>query len=513
MNDPVRISPALILFAVAVLLGTTSLAYPETGLDLPTSIYLGRTILEGGLPYRDAWEARSPGVFFAYALQLLLLGRGIVALRVFDLLWQFGTAVVLAHVGTRVFKKKVVGLIAGIAYLMLYYSQNFWTWAEPDGFLSLSLGLSFLFLLQGLEEQRLLPWALAGALTGVAALFKLPFGLFGIGLLFAATTQESARIPKIFQRLLAMAVGFAAPLALCGFYFYLKGGLADLLTTQFLFAPRYVARVHAVLTYRHFLESALRPHLFPLYATAVLGLGSLAVSLAREQKVSLAEKILVVWLGVGVATFLIHGSYLAYHYLPLIAPLAVLTANPIHSLAAGFRAKGRHAQVSLIIVAGLTVLIPLKRLGEHSTYTWRVFAHGRPADPWRDLGAYIRERTSPQDTILIWGNAPVLYLHADRRAASRFLSTAYLSLPSSGVDYRKIFLTELATNKPRYFVLVKNGSITPGLPGSLESFRQFDELKALVQTEYQVEKETESYAVFRRREGRPTTAPVLPHPF
>lgn len=507
-----RVTSILILLALALLFGASSLAYPETALDMPTSMYIARTILEGGAPYRDAWEARGPGIYFAYAVPMLVLGKGFMAVRVFDLLWQLCTALTLYAIAMRADGRRWAGLLAGGCYLLLYYSQSFWSWAEPDGLLSLPLALAFLFVLKGLVEQRVLPWGLAGTCVALAALFKWPFGLFGIAMLWVVLTREQRQSRTHLPRLAAMTLGFAAPLFFCGLYFYLKGALGDLLFTQFVFVPRYVARVHQMYGLREFLGSALRPYLIPLYLMSGIGLGSVLISVARRKKVSLPEKILCVWIGVAVLTFLMHGSYLAYHYLPLIAPLVILAVNPVHSLYAGFSEKGRFTQALLLGFAALFFFMPGKREGEHAAFAWRTLRHEQPIGVWPQLGSYIRGRTLPEEKILVWGNAPDVYLHAERKAASRFLCTAYLSLSSREVNYRGIFLQEFEKNKPIYFVLVKIDSITPGLPASLESFRQFEELKSQVTAGYQLEQENNLYVLFRRKETGPVAMPRSSRP-
>jgi len=175
-----RKSCGLWLAVTAVLVGGASLAYPRTLLDSPLCTYMANAILEGKALYRDVWDPRAPGVFFAYALQIALLGKSAVAMRAFDVLWQLVTALVLFAIAVRIHRENSVGLIAGVSYLVVYYSQNFWHWSEPDTFLSLPLALSFLFLLRAMEGGQLSNWFLAAVFVGVAALFKLPYGLFGI---------------------------------------------------------------------------------------------------------------------------------------------------------------------------------------------------------------------------------------------------------------------------------------------------------------------------------------------
>lgn len=83
------------LMLIGVLAGLFSLAYPQTPLGSSAATYTAIIILEGGAPYRDAWDIRAPGSSFAYAAGILMFGRSAVSLRAFDLLWQGCAALLL----------------------------------------------------------------------------------------------------------------------------------------------------------------------------------------------------------------------------------------------------------------------------------------------------------------------------------------------------------------------------------------------------------------------------------
>lgn len=138
----------IVLVAVALLLGITTLAYPRTSLDTSTFTYVGRTIVEGGMPYRDAWDVKGPAIFYVYAVPVALFGTNTVALRAFDILWQLATAMVVFVIAVRIYGRSEIGLLAGVLYLLAYYSESYWNMGQPDGFLTLPLALSVVWLLR-----------------------------------------------------------------------------------------------------------------------------------------------------------------------------------------------------------------------------------------------------------------------------------------------------------------------------------------------------------------------------
>jgi len=46
-------------------------------------------------------------------------------------------------------------------------------------------------------------------------------------------------------------------------------------------------------------------------------------------------------------------------------------------------------------------------------------------DRYRAVAGYLRERTGPQARIFVWGNSPEIYLYAQRRMATRYMSVNY----------------------------------------------------------------------------------------
>jgi hypothetical protein len=108
--------------------------------------------------------------------------------------------------------------------------------------------------------------------------------------------------------------------------------------------------------------------------------------------------------------------FFGHYYLQLAPPLALLGASAL-----------QHAKP---VVWARTALL--------GTLSWMVFlgiavstepAILRPVD---QLAASIDARTSPTDSIFVWGEVPQLYLAAERAPASRFLTVGFLTGYSGG---------------------------------------------------------------------------------
>lgn len=493
--------PGWAFLALGLVLGLLSLAYPRTSLDSPAGAYIGKLILDGGVLYRDAWDLRAPGVYFVQALNILLFGSSAVAMRLFDFLWQGTTALVTLLIARRLFPAPPATLAAGL-YLTAYYGMHFSNWTQPDGYLNLPMALSLYAAIRATESGRTWLWAAAAASLGLAILSKVPFALFGQALMVAAVVVQPTGFSFVMRRLLALALGLTLPLSLCALYFHSHGALQDLWQAQFLFAPAYVAHVQQMVDLAHVADRVLNPVLIPLGILLVLGLASIVKTACWPGRESKWFYLVAAWFAAGLAIILIHGSFLLYHFLPLFPPLAILAAGCFHLL---FQQKeGEPDQARTWVWAAVLLLLfvaSAARGSTHAAFAWKALRSPLPVDEWKLPGMLIQQRTNREDRIFVWGNVPALYIHADRQAACRFLPTAYLSLHVPGLDYRSVCLQELQARRPRMFVLIHRGPITPGLPDSMTSFDSFPELQAFVRSHYLPGEQHKHYVLFERKPG------------
>jgi hypothetical protein len=106
----------LFLAGVLVLLRVPSLVQPM-GADQGLYAYIGERILEGGLPYRDAWDQKPPGIHYAYAVMRAVWADDRVVAAT-DLLIAIMVASLVYAIGTRLWTR-TAGQVATLLYLFL----------------------------------------------------------------------------------------------------------------------------------------------------------------------------------------------------------------------------------------------------------------------------------------------------------------------------------------------------------------------------------------------------------
>ena len=501
--------PTGLLLAVLLLGMVSSLAYPRTAWDSPTGTYVGQIILEGGTLYRDVWDSRGPGYFLVFALQLLLIGKSAAAMRLFDLLWQCATAFVLARAGRRAYGTPSAGAIAGFAYLVAYYSQNYWSWTEPEGYLGLPLSLAVLLVFRARESERLYLWAAAAFLVGFGSLLKIPMAGFGLLLVYAALAEEVFSFRKTFPRLAAILCGAALPVLACCFYFYSQGVLQDFLANQLVWAPQYAKKMREHFEFACLLKALARPVMGAPYGMGALGLASWILQRTRRERMPLPTRLLWVWLALGVLLVLLQSRFAPMHFLVVIPPLALLVAGAIDQVIFPASTKSALPRTVVWILLAFTLVVPVVKLAKHTQYAWNVYFREHQRDEILELGRHLRPHTSPDETVFVWGDVPGIYIYAERKSSSRFIAAYFVATHWEGLDFQRIFMKEFTSRPPRFFVLWKddlNSECSSILINYRETLREFGALQKIVDAQYVVDQTTDHYVLYRQKVLAPPPA-------
>ena len=486
-----------LLMLGAAVTGISSLAFPYTMQDSPSTAVVAATILEGGAPYKDAWDSRAPGVYFLYALKILIFGKGALGLRIFDLLWQCLTAFVIFRLARRAGGDARSGAMAALLYLILYFGQGVGSWAQPDGLLILPLAASVLLILRARESDRTWEWALAAALLGVVALIKLPFGLLGAGFLAMAMSQPFA-MPVALRRASALAAGFAAPFAMLLVYFWAHGALRDLYYAQFVIAPAYVAKAGQP-GYGLPLEYALRRReSTPIY---LLLFGSLLTLWGKEfvTRLTRGAWLLWAWIAVALLVFFAHGSHYSYHLHPVVPPLAILAAGKFfEAWDAGASLWDWRRIAALLLLAWLS-LSPVQWLRQNLWFARPALGKWETRSDWHDAARYLRENTAPGDRILALGGLAILYVDSDRAPACPIVPTRFFTLSTPEYDLRGICMQAILKQPPKLIALYTARPDPTGPTMGEMVLSEFPQLREYLREHYELDREIFASVIYKRK--------------
>jgi len=520
---------ALALGTAAVLLRV--LVSFEYGLDQGIYAVVSEAVIEGGAPYRDAWDFKTPGVFFVYALARGLLGSGMHAVRGLEAA-AFASLVAAFAILTRRFAGSASpGLLGGALAVTGHVWLGFWHTGQPESFggplLAWALVLATFEPRPDAPQGRRVQWAGwagAGALYAFAALLKPPLG-GGIVVSWAIAARwawdhapDGGRLRATLRPTLAFAAGALAPLAATALYLSVHGALPDLADALFGFAPGYAA-----LNYRtgNLLIFWFRAIEFLLFRFSLLNVTGLALFFALPRLGAGERRLAVHVLGVTaflVAGIALQGRFFAYHYgaaLPLVALLAGLGLWKLTRLERHRAFGGLGLGLLLVVLANANGLNGPVEGGLGTRL--RAWDDGsRYNAPRRRVAAWIERHTAPGDAIYVWGFEPVLYDLADRRPASRYVYNA----PQRAAWYQergRDVLMEDLRGRPPEAIVVQRSDAHPGTTGnprdSRAALRTFPALTRLLAEEYSETATVGDFTIHLRkpdREGAPQPAPGPP---
>ncbi|HSS16400.1 MAG TPA: glycosyltransferase family 39 protein [Candidatus Dormibacteraeota bacterium] len=457
-------------------------------------------IVDGGRPYIDAVERKPPLLFWTYAVIFKVAGEfNWKALHIVALVWTLCAMGGLYVIGRELFDRNT-GLVAALFYGVF---QPLWMWKTLsfDGEMVMNLPIILGWAIAFRQSSsRLRPELFAaGAFLGAAFLLKQPAAIaavpLGIYLLLPSyrTSRRLTRTNSIIQATM-LTGGFFAVLGVVTIVLWKQGILRD--AFYWTIADHDVPHV--------FWQKGIMMTLAFLGACLPLVIG--AIMACRDQSKIWVERTaertalfgLLAASAIGAAA---GARFYPHYYVQLIPPLALLAApyyarlwsrtmQPPHWL---LRPAVTYAWLVLTVVA-------------FSIEDWTALARRRVPS---EAGRYLFTRSDPADRIFVWGQSSEIYLDAERRPASRYITTFPLTGsifggPLPDVDTRSRILPgswdnlrqDFAKHPPAYIIDLYSG------PGAQYPVQQFPILAKLLAEHYQPVARTADGVIYRRDDYR-----------
>jgi hypothetical protein len=504
-----------VLGACALVLAPT-LAY-RVGVDQGVFAYMGDALLQGKWPYIATWEADYPGLVFLQALEIFLFGKSIVMFRLFDLLFQLGNAYFIFRISDRL-SGRVAGTVAAVLYCLIYQGYGPWNTAQREGF-------AMLFVLSGfwtyLTAERRPPWvtaALIGLGMGLAITIKptvLALSLFYLPL--AGGLRSSRGIG------LAVLAGafLVAPTLLVIAIYWSMGGLTQMYEALVSYQPIYTARLRG--------DEPLLWHW--IHKLGRLGRNAVVLPVIYFPFLfagTMRRERLMVWLALAgsVYSVFVQGTYAGYHYLPGMAAGAILVGDLFVTLTAWMTRRfglpetvGPVRTPMMIALVILAIALPVyaRPVALQDFATLQFLKPPRPLEfrnrtvfdftESYDVAAYLRDHTTSDQPVQVWGYESLVYYLADRPAASRFQMTHPLVMRVPGQDitpmqrrWRAEFVSDIERRQPAYVAVVRDDNWwwSPDEKTSEALLDDFPEWKAVISRDYALETTIGRFLIYRR---------------
>ncbi len=411
-------------FAVvaAAMVPTSPNEQTEPGRDSGAFLYVAMTMRDGGLPYRDVWDHKPPGVYVLNRLAILLSAdpiRGLWVVR----FGALGLAAVLGFVGlSRAWGdgSAAVGTLAWVVYLPLLSEGGNFTeeWALLPSFASLACVSA---VVTG-SAKRTAPWASsAGVAASTSFLLRPNLIGFHVGLcaLLILSGLRSRGGCEALRRWSWIGLGTIVPLGAVTAVLWSEGVIRD--------AIDQVIRYNLVYTSEPGMSTVeVLARGLGLLATVKLPLWLSLAGLAGGLVIAVRRKLILQPTAM-LATMVLEGLLLSMagrafrHYflslLPYVAVASALGTNTLVGLLARSTSHGRARWVASVLVAAVACAFLVTGLIRGVEIEL-----GRiPSTRLDEVKAEIARVVGPRETLLVWGAEAELNVVLDRRAPTRYV--------------------------------------------------------------------------------------------
>jgi hypothetical protein len=462
-----RHSTQTILLAVGLVLVVAAVRAPLLAIPLERDegeyAYIAWRLQYNELPYRDWVDQKPPAVFYVYRFALSLPFEPIRAIHLVGLLFAAASACALFFLGLRFIDRLWAWVGAALFALLSADPLVEGTAANTELFMLCPLIFSLIaFLATAAKTKRDVSlMALAGALTGIAAMFKQVaiVNWFFLAALYPVFTRGEKRWRGTVSFVGWSAAGLLTVLGLVVSYFWWRGGLHEFVNNVFTHNLEYISAVGASarIEYCWATLTILARTQAIVWAFAAAGLIGLLTS--GRAKWSL---FLTGWIVTSVVGASVSGYFFPHYFQQLLPALALAAAAGAAPLATAKFWKVLpqwSRRLALILVLAFLPVLTL----------WPFLFTYTPAEAVRKIypGNFFAEMpefaqrlknvTPPDSSVFIFGSEPELLFYARRPSATRYIFLFPLYGPYGNTREKQMAAAaEVERSKPSTAVYLPN---------------------------------------------------------
>ena len=509
------------------------------GRDQGIYAMVARSVVAGGMPYRDAWDFKPPGIFLVYAATRAILGSSQTGIRVVEVVGLVAMIAAMVRLTDEWWGDRRIGLLAGAIAVLVHAQLDFWHTAQPESFggMVTIFALALLGPVMGnpaaevRAESRSMTRRLviAGALFGFAGLLKPP--LAGGGAVVAAALglrilgERGLSRPGLRAALRPaglVLLGGAAPFVACLLWFGARGALSNLRDVLFVFTPHYTKLSWVGETVPGMVYWGFTEWLCNYTSVATVGV-LLCLAYPRAPRERFGVGVVGAVIAVHVAGVIMQGKFFPYHYGATWPLTALLAALGFHRLWERLAPRGPLGVVAFFVAIVFVALGRtatkdldrsfLQRCGERVAVFTRSPRDQGAVDRLasvadvnaaanREVAAFLRDRVPASRRVFVWGFEPVIYDLADRSPATRYLYDVPQRVAWARDRERQILMDDLVVGHPAAIV-VERHDVFPMVTGdaidSADTLRSFPALSELIATRYSLSVTIEDFDVYLER--------------
>ncbi|HEX7078834.1 MAG TPA: glycosyltransferase family 39 protein [Candidatus Eisenbacteria bacterium] len=427
--------------------------------------YIAQEMLRGVPMYVSAYTQKLPGTYLLYALFVSVFGQSITAIHL-GLLLTNAAIMGLLFLTLRKTHNGLAGCIGALVFGVMALSPTVFGFAAHATFFVSLFAVAGLYVLLRARERRHPALFLAsGVCFGLAFLMEQPaifFAPLALVLLAADHVALEPREPARFAReAVALGAGAVAPVLLTAAYYVAIGQFPLFWFWAFQLAGAFSGQVGPAAAVQNLViqTGAATDGFQLLWALAAVGL----VVTLRDRSLG-KDRYVYATFAAAAALSVVPGFYFTNHYYIAALPAVALLVGALGGGVAGEGATsggrfawaaGTWALIGVGLLVGLTRHAAYYFGGESDVTASRQIYTGNPFPESIAIGEYLKRHTTPQDRIAILGSETQIYFYAQRRSASRFVNTYFLTADHPrNREMQQEMIRDIERARPKYIVFV-----------------------------------------------------------
>jgi hypothetical protein len=439
--------------------------------------YAGQALLQGLLPYRDFYNMKMPGTYFAFALIIKYLGHSAGAIRFATLCINFANAGLVYRIAkTRLQSQE--SILATSVYLLLsltYEAQGWVSNSEHFVLLPALLGIYALSLFENANnfKQYFLLFLSGIGLTAALLTKQHAFGyLIFAGLWITFMSWENAKksnlgnvlfLKTVIIRYLFFGIGCLLPALALGVYLYKNNLFEAFYFLTFKYAAAYTALISPPLKY----ISNFRPIFWNSCVHWILFFAVIRILCLSKRSEKITENLSqVLSLRVYLLLFFVcsfacvcPGFYFRPHYFQLMFPAAsLLIALGLERCTLFWTKTCQKWRLTAIKLQGIALFVFLiTQLGYLFSWSpYKILLDMYDGDAFTEMqviGKILSKWTQPDDKIGMLGAEPQIFFYANRASASGFLyHYPLIEHQKYATTMSEQFVKEIEKSQPKIFI-------------------------------------------------------------
>jgi hypothetical protein len=423
--------------------------------------YIAQQMLRGVPPYESAYSMKLPGIYLIYALFLAVFGQTITAIHLGLIIFN-AAAIIVVFLLTRYMFGDLAGVAAGACYAILsVVSSMLGFMANAEHFVLLPALIGILLIVKHPKKRSVSYVFWTGLLFGLAFIIKqhgIFFAAFGaLYLLYTKIGNRPVEWKKAIKEQIVFITAAFIPYALVCLYYWQAGLFGKFWFWTFTYAREYSSLKLPGGGLEMFVLAG-RPILVTLPFVWLLALAGLGAVFARTSNRRFAGFVA----GFLFFSFLAvcPGFYFRPHYFILICPAAAILAGlgfvEIDKLTARFVAgPPRNILVAFVglFVIGVCAYQNKYLFALSPSDLCRIFYPQYLFNESIEIAEYIKNNSSPKDTVAIIGSEPQICFYSGRRSATRYIYTYPITEPHRyALSMRKEMMADIENSKPEFLI-------------------------------------------------------------